>query len=62
MSLMKETNEKKFLEIACPRCQKPHTIFSKSTLKIKCVNCNKLLIKTTGGKTKVKAPIKKVLC
>jgi len=58
---MKNIKENRFLRIACPRCSKIHTVFGKSTLKIKCENCNKILIKTTGGKTKIKAPVRKVL-
>jgi len=47
----------KFLKIVCPRCKKPRMVFGKSTMKIKCAHCNKLLLKTTGGKAKVKARI-----
>jgi len=51
----------KFLKIACPRCQNEQMIYGKSSTKIKCDFCNKLLVKTTGGKTKVKAKIKEVI-
>ena len=49
-----------FLKISCPRCQNCQIIFGKSTLKIKCNKCNYLLTKTTGGKTKIRAPVKEV--
>jgi len=47
----------KFLKIACPRCKNKQIIFGKSSLKIKCNKCNKLLVKTTGGKTKIRAKV-----
>jgi small subunit ribosomal protein S27e len=53
--------ESKFLKIACPRCKTDRVIFGKSSSRIKCSNCNILLLKTQGGKAKVKAQIKKVL-
>ncbi|MEK6843795.1 MAG: 30S ribosomal protein S27e [Nanoarchaeota archaeon] len=53
-------NKSKFLKIACPRCYNNQIIFGKSALAIKCEKCNKLLIKTTGGKAKIKAKIKKI--
>ncbi len=53
--------ESKFLRIFCPRCKKEHTVFGKSSTRIKCFKCNKLLVETTGGKTKIKAPIKEIL-
>jgi small subunit ribosomal protein S27e len=51
----------KFLVIDCPRCHTPHTVYSRATLRIKCNECNKLLIKPTGGKTRLKARLKRVL-
>jgi len=56
-----DKTKSKFLKISCPRCSEEHIIYGKSTLKIKCRKCNKLLIETSGGKIRVKAPIKKVL-
>jgi small subunit ribosomal protein S27e len=50
----------KFLKIACPRCKCPQIIFSKSATMIKCVRCNKRLIDTTGGKTRLRAPVKQI--
>ncbi|MEM4271915.1 MAG: 30S ribosomal protein S27e [Candidatus Pacearchaeota archaeon] len=51
----------KFLRVVCPRCRKHKMIFGKATLKVKCNACNYLLIKTKGGKAKVRAPVKEVL-
>ncbi|OIO42651.1 30S ribosomal protein S27e [Candidatus Pacearchaeota archaeon CG1_02_39_14] len=53
--------ESKFLKIKCPRCSTQHITFGKATTRIKCRSCNKLLVKLTGGKVKIKAPIKEVI-
>lgn len=54
-------NESKFLKITCPRCSHKQIVFGKSSLKTKCEKCNRLLIKTSGGKSQVKAKVEKVL-
>jgi len=54
-------NDSKFLKVVCPRCKKIQIIFGKSSTRIKCEKCNKLLVKNTGGKVKVKAMVKEVL-
>ena len=59
--ITKQKPQSRFLEIICPRCKSKQTIYGKSSTKIKCKECNKLLMKTTGGKTKIKARIKEVL-
>lgn len=53
--------EAKFLRIQCPRCKKNHVVFGKSSTKVKCQKCNKLLVRTTGGKTKIKAKIQQLI-
>lgn len=56
-----EAREKgKFLKVACPRCSNHQIIFGKSALNIKCNKCNKLLARTSGGKTHVRAKIREV--
>jgi len=54
-------SESKFLKIKCPRCHTLHTTFGKASQIVKCKKCNKMLIKPTGGKVKVKAPIQEVI-
>mgnify|MGYP001594610945 CR=1 FL=1 len=56
----KAKSSSKFLDIKCPRCGKTQVVFGKASTKVKCKDCNMLLIKTTGGKAKMKAPVKKV--
>ena len=58
---LRHSSESKFLKISCPRCNRTHTIFGKSSTWIKCESCNKLLVKPKGGKAKVRAPVRKVL-
>jgi len=50
----------KFLKINCPRCRKAQIIFGKSSSKVKCKGCNYLLNKPSGGKTKLRAKVKKI--
>ncbi|MBS3071850.1 30S ribosomal protein S27e [Candidatus Pacearchaeota archaeon] len=51
----------KFLKIRCPRCKQIHIVFGKCSTKIKCEKCNRLLVKTSGGKIRVKAIIQEIL-
>ncbi|MAG27965.1 30S ribosomal protein S27e [Candidatus Pacearchaeota archaeon] len=55
------TEKSKYLKVKCPRCKSEQMIFGKSAMQIKCPECNRLLTKTTGGKTKIRALITKVL-
>jgi ribosomal protein S27E len=38
-----------------------HIVFGKSSTRIKCERCNKLLVRNTGGKTKIRAEVGEVL-
>lgn len=58
---MTKAEKSKFLKISCPRCKKPKTVFGKSSTIVKCDNCNYLLLKTKGGKSKIRAPVKEVI-
>ncbi|MEK6898812.1 MAG: 30S ribosomal protein S27e [Nanoarchaeota archaeon] len=51
----------KFIKIVCPRCKKNQIIFGKASTNVKCKSCNTLLVRTTGGKAKIRAAIKEVL-
>lgn len=52
----------KFLKVMCPRCKSGKIIFGKSSIEVKCSECNYLLVKSSGGKAKVRAKVKEVLC
>lgn len=58
---MVKNKKSKFLEIACPRCHNNQVIFGKAVSLVKCTKCNYLLLKTNGGKAKIRAPVKEVL-
>lgn len=51
----------KFVDVICCRCGNNQILFGKSSTKVKCLKCNKLLVKTTGGKIRVKTQIREVL-
>lgn len=51
----------KFLRICCPRCNNCQIIYGKASLKVKCKKCGYLLVRTGGGKVKVRAQIKEVI-
>jgi len=51
----------RFLRVSCPRCSHGQTIFGRASLKVKCIKCNRLLVKTTGGKSKVLGKITKII-
>lgn len=51
----------KFLKTQCPRCRANQVIFGAASIEVKCPNCNYLLNKSRGGKTKIRAAIKEVL-
>jgi len=51
----------KFLRISCPRCQCQQIVFGKSATTIKCKKCNYMLLKTTGGKARMRAQVKQII-
>jgi len=53
--------ESKFIKIRCPKCKNEQVMFGKSTTIIKCLVCEKILAKPSGGKARIKAQILEVL-
>lgn len=51
----------KFVKIRCPKCKNEQIMFGKSSSKVACLVCGKLLAEPTGGKSKIKARILEVL-
>ena len=51
----------KFLEVICRRCGNKQVVYGKSTTNVKCIKCNKLLVKTGGGKARIVTLIRRVL-
>jgi len=50
----------RLIKVKCPRCTSSQTTYGKATMRVKCNNCNKLLIQPQGGKAKINAIIKHV--
>jgi len=57
----KNKSKAKFVRIVCVRCGNPQIIFGKAVTKIKCSKCNRLLMKTSGGKVTIKTVVREVL-
>lgn len=58
--IIKETKSK-FIKVRCPKCKNEQIIFGKTSTKIKCLVCDKILATPTGGKSKIKSQILEVL-
>ncbi|MFT4308951.1 MAG: 30S ribosomal protein S27e [Candidatus Woesearchaeota archaeon] len=59
--MIKSDPESKFVKVRCPGCKNEQVIFGKAATDIKCVVCGKLIAKSTGGKTAIRARILEVL-
>ncbi len=51
----------KFVKVRCPKCKNEQVIFGKASTDIKCLVCDKVLAKPTGGKSMIKVRILEVL-
>ena len=51
----------KFLKIRCPKCKNEQIIFNKSSSVVRCLVCGNVLAEPTGGKSRIKGRILKVL-
>jgi len=51
----------RFVKVRCPKCKNEQIIFGKTSEKVKCLVCNRVIAEPTGGKSKVKARILEVL-
>ncbi len=56
-----EKNQSRFVKVVCIRCGNNQIVFGKSSLKVKCGKCNRLLVKTGGGKVRIRTLAKEVL-
>lgn len=56
----KDKARAKFVEVVCHRCGNKQIVFGKSSTKVKCNSCNKLLVKTGGGKSRIKTFVREV--
>ena len=60
MNYIKEQTSK-FIKLRCPKCKNEQVMFGKTSTKVKCLVCGKILAMPTGGKAKIKAQILEVL-
>ena len=51
----------KFVKVRCAKCKNEQIIFGKSSSEVKCLVCNEILSKPSGGKSKVEARVLEVL-
>ena len=51
----------KFIKIRCPKCKNEQITFGKTSTRVDCLVCGKILAEPTGGKSKVRARILEVL-
>lgn len=51
----------KFLKLKCSGCGNEQIVFSAPATTVKCLACNQVLAKSTGGKIKLEAKIIKEL-
>ncbi len=58
---MKMGSESKFLKVRFPRCGNEQVVFGKTTERIKCERCNKLLVKVGGGKARMRVQVLEIL-
>ena len=58
---MKEGPTSKFIKVKCEGCKNEQVVFGKPVTTVKCLVCKKVLAKSTGGKSNIKAKILEVL-
>lgn len=58
---MLETPDSRFVKVKCTHCKNEQTVFNKPAGDVKCLVCNKLLVKATGGRGKFEAKVAQVL-
>ena len=58
---MTREHTSKFIKIRFPKCKNEQIMFGKTSSRVICLVCGKILADPTGGKSKVKARILEVL-
>lgn len=57
---MAKDQDSKFVRVVCTRCGNSQVLFGKSSTRVKCEKCNKLLVEPKGGKTRIRTLVKEV--
>jgi len=47
--------ESKFIKVVCEKCKNEQNVFEKPSRDVECLVCGEILVKSTGGKGKLKA-------
>ena len=51
----------RFVKVKCPKCNNEQNIFSKPATVVKCLVCEDVLAKNTGGECSVSATVIQIL-
>jgi small subunit ribosomal protein S27e len=49
--------ESHFAKVRCPKCKNEQIIFTKAASDVKCLVCDEMLAKSTGGKSNILAEL-----
>ncbi|MFH0889868.1 MAG: 30S ribosomal protein S27e [Candidatus Aenigmatarchaeota archaeon] len=50
-----------FLRVKCGKCNNEQAVFSRASMKVKCLVCGEILAEPSGGEAKLKTQILEVL-
>ena len=53
--------DSKFIKVRCSKCKNEQIAFGKSSTKVLCLVCSKVLLEPRGGKSRIRARILEVL-
>lgn len=51
----------KFIKVRCKKCKNEQIIFEKPSTEVKCLVCEEVLAKPTGGKAKIETNVLEIL-
>ena len=51
----------RFIRVKCQKCKNAQIIFNKPATEVKCLVCNEVIAKATGGLADIKAKVLEVL-
>lgn len=49
------------MKVICAKCGNKQIVFGKASTRVKCLKCNKLLLKNGGGKSQIRTFVREVL-
>lgn len=57
---MDKPSKGKFVRVSCARCGHSQVIYGKAASQVRCLKCNKLLVRISGGKTQIRTIVREV--